>query len=368
MKSLNVKAYAKPLAISLLCVAIIAAATLTGCHLSSLASRRNGLTEVSGDAEINKDVQNGTSNGTTVLVYNVLTGLRTTSELADLRPVAICMENTPYSYPQYGLSAAQVLIEVPLEDGSTRLMMLTTDYTTVTTIGAISSMREYLFEIGDVFGAIFCYNGTGETMKEEEAALYDGLDYSTGRLAGVFYQDPTRFEPNALMTNGILVDSGIRREELSAKASDISLPYAFAQGNRSLKGGTGTQLTVSYSQDLNVVYTYDATSGKYLRSQYGVPQLDGNNGEQVGFDNLFILYASSLTYESEDGMSRDFVLEDGGTGLYLNGGAYESIRWNMQEDGSIIFFDDSDEVLEINRGTSYIGLVGAGEKDSVKIQ
>ena len=377
MKNQKLAKYVKPAIITLVCLTLIIAATFTGCQLSSIADNQTpGTQEVPGETDTNKDVENEKNEPeiptpSPVVLYNVLTGLETTSDLADLRPVAICIENTPYSMPQYGISAAQILIEVPLEDKTTRLMMLTTDYTSVTTIGAVSSTRSYLLEIGQAFDAIQCFNGSNETISEEVLSQYSTLDYASGKLAGVYYNDPTRFSEKDLMSNGILLDTGIRRNELSATVeSPISAPFNFANDGTIIvpEGSEARMVSIAYSSDLNVTYTYDPTTGEYFRSQYGTATLDGNNGAQVSFDNLFILYASSITYNKEDGKSLDLVIEDGGSGYYISNGTYEYIRWAYTSSGTIQFYDEDGNILDVNRGTSYIGFVEAGEKDSVKIK
>ncbi len=378
MKSRKYPAFVKPAIIALICIMLIIAATLTGCQLSSIASRNKAATppqESNGETDLNKDVQNEKNDPqptppAPVVLYNVLTGLETTSELADLRPVAVCIENTAYSLPQYGLGSAQILFEAPLENGSTRLMMLTTDYTQVTTIGPVSSTRSYLLELGAAFNAIQCFNGTDGTVSDDILASFDTLDSASGALAGIYYTDPTRFSAKNLMTNGILLDAGIRRAELNAKNNGTAMPYTFVNaGSVTVPGGgEAKSVSIRYSDALNVVYTYDQASGKYMRSQYGEAHLDGNTGKQIGFDNLIVLHSSAITYDREDGRSLDLVIEDGGSGYYASHGGYESITWERAEDGTLSFFDAEGKALDINRGTTYIGMVPAGSMSNVVIR
>ena len=65
------------------------------------------------------------NNETSSKYYNALTGLPTDKNAASARPIAVCIGNTAASLPQYGLSLADVLIEAPVEGGSTRLMAIT---------------------------------------------------------------------------------------------------------------------------------------------------------------------------------------------------------------------------------------------------
>ena len=271
MKHRTIPAFVRPTVIVLLSALLIVAAGLTGCTLSSLNNRDEQAappTSSTQDVNVNQEVKNETNDPVKPVAvaksYKVLTGLETTSELADLRPVAISVANDVYSLPQYGIGAGEILIEVPLEDGTTRLTLLTTDYAKMTTIGAISSTRSYLLEICNAFKAIQCFNGSDATVSAEEIALYDTLDHESGNCAGMYYYDTTRFDETDLMTNGILVDAGIRKAELNQTTEGGYLPFAFAAPETRIVAGSASanRVIVRYSDDLNVSYLYNTATGK----------------------------------------------------------------------------------------------------------
>ena len=63
---------------------------------------------------------------------NLLTGVADLSEEAvGKRPVAVMINNIEAALPQYGISEADLLFELPVEGGVTRLMALYGDYTAV---------------------------------------------------------------------------------------------------------------------------------------------------------------------------------------------------------------------------------------------
>ncbi len=381
MKSRKFSAYIRPVMITLFSIVLIIATGLTGCQLSSISKTEQPATppansETEGKTDLNDtDVENKGENVTptlppAVVYYNVLTGLKTTSELAALRPVSVCIENTPYSLPQYGVSDAQVLIEAPVAGGGTKLMMLTTDYRYMTTIGAVTSTRPYLAELGDMFDSIHCFNGTDGTMTDELLAEYDTLNAENTLLNGIYYKDETRFDIDDRMTNGILLDSGIRRAELDEKLSNGSIPYTFVKDGTEMTpdGIRALEATIRYSDNENAQFTYNSETKMYERAQFGTTTLDGTNGEKVSFKNVMILYASSTTYESKDSKSMDFIFTDGGSGTYISNGQAVTFLWHVDENGDLHFTDASGAALEINRGTSYIGILPVGDMDSVYIK
>ena len=363
----------RPVVIALISVLLIVAAALTGCKLSSLSNSKppQDLNQTK-EAETNQEVKNETNDPLPTpepvkKSYNVLTGLETTSELADLRPVAISISNAAYSLPQYGIGSADILIEVPLADGSTRLTLLTTNYRNMTTIGSVASTRSYLMKICDAFHAIQCFNGTDGTVSAEELGSYTVLDHDSQNLAGMYYYDDTRFSKDDLMTNGILIDAGIRKAGYADRDASNYLPFSFSKDGTAAPAGATrtTKASIRYSDDLNVTFAYDAATRKYVRSEYGEQQIDAATDTAVSFDNLFILCASSVTYETENEKSLDLVMEDGGSGYYISRGTIVNFTWQRAEDGTLDFYDTDGNQLVVNRGTSYIGFVAAGAKDTI---
>lgn len=368
----------KPAVIILVALAILITAGLTGCTLASLINKQpnetvdNAPNESRDEADKNKDVEDKVDDKPKpIIYYHVLTGLETTRELAGLRPVSVCIANSIYSLPQEGIGDAQILVEMPLENGTTRLMLLTNDYRQTATIGGVQSSRSYLMKVANAFNAIQCFRGTDDTVSSDTLGLYDTLDYVSKKLVGVYYEDDTRTAPGELMTNGILLENAIRKNEFDTSfSSSFKMPFQFApvNGAVSLGGGRAATVSIGFSNDLTVTYQYNRTTGQYQRSQYGEAHLDGGTGKQVAFDNVFVLFASSVTYEKENSKSLDLVMEDNGTGYYMNGGQYEAIRWEMNADGTMTFLDAEGKTLVVNRGTSYIGFVKAGDAASVNIR
>ena len=278
MKTHKIPRFVRPLVIALISVLLVVAAALTGCKLSSLSGSKppqQDVTSQAKEAEANQEVKKETNDPVpipdpAIKSYKVLTGLETTSDLADLRPVAISISNDAYSLPQYGIGNADILVEVPLEDGSTRLALLTTNYRNMTTIGSVASTRSYLLEICDAFHAMQCFNGTDGTVSAEELATYTVLDYDSQNLSGMYYYDDTRFNKTDLMTNGILIDAGVRKAGYSDRDSTDYLPFCFAQDGTTAPAGSlqSTRASIRYSDDLNVKFLYDSATRKYVRYEY----------------------------------------------------------------------------------------------------
>ncbi|MBQ1244875.1 MAG: DUF3048 domain-containing protein, partial [Clostridia bacterium] len=111
---------------------IVISALCISCELSELAP--NIVTPNEDDPKIttreNNPIHTTKAPVTTIPVtepprppefQNPLTGLEASKEVSRTRPISICIGNTASSLPQMGLSAADILVEAPVEGGITRL-------------------------------------------------------------------------------------------------------------------------------------------------------------------------------------------------------------------------------------------------------
>ena len=112
---------------------------------------------------------------------------------------------------------------------------------------------------------------------------------------------------------------------------------------------------VCFDDDNATGFSYDADSGLYrMLHADGMPQLDANNGQQAGFDNLLVLFSASEL--RDDGKTYDYDLSMGG-GVWLNGGHLWTITWTQGRDNTLLLYDADGRTMNIEAGTSYIALV-----------
>ena len=72
---------------------------------------------------------------------NPLTGLPSTSVVQNSRPVAVMINNHLDSLPQYGITQADIIYEIPVEGGITRFMAVYENYSTVPNVCSVRSCR-----------------------------------------------------------------------------------------------------------------------------------------------------------------------------------------------------------------------------------
>ena len=193
------------------------------------------------------------------------------------------------------------------------------------------------------------------------ALTYQDLDgYHIGKAAFAFDQDRQNAgyrEENCWYTTGELIQNGLNTYGTSLEGANTPL---FVFGERPAveeSARNATALTIAFSPDDSEQLNYAADTGLYVKTNAdGSPTVDADNGQQVAFTNVLVLYASSGI--KDDGYTRDYDLT-GGTGLYLTGGAWEQIQWTKEDATGPLQLTAADgSPLVVSPGKSFIAIWG----------
>ena len=291
---------------------------------------------------------------------NSITGLETTEELSRSKTTCFIMDATA---PLYGISGSDMIIEVPIESGNTRLAVLTANSKALGKIGSISKTRGYISNLAKYFGAILISTGYDDTVE------YDSVDISTSHFdlstnVGYHYTEYTHFT----YTNGALINAGLSNANIgTVSAKNPTLPYVFTDfGGDHIRGTLQARSVVfHYSDKSESSLFYSDTDKKYVLSKNGTVKTDMLTDSAVCFDNAFVLFADSITYENAE--SSELILNTGtqGTGYYFTQGTAKSITWETDISGNMKFYDEAGNTLVINRGSLYIGIMKSSMKDTL---
>ncbi len=288
---------------------------------------------------------------------NRLTGLEATEEIFQSAPLAFIMENNNC----YGISHTDILVELPTEDGNTRLISFITDKSELWKIGSITSGRGYIGNVIKYFGGIAVQNGIDDKI------AYEGCDVTALDFAiknGFHYTEYT----SKAYTNCDLIDAGLKSYGLTDYCDgSISLPYAFnAFGEEDIKyEKKAREISISKENGSTLQLEYNGENDKYTYAENGIAKTDVLNGSTIDFTNCFILFADSVTYDNSDGSQMVMDTIGSGSGYYITNGSYNEIKWVATASGTMSFYLSSGEKLVINRGNSYICYVKSSKTDSV---
>ena len=312
------------------------------------------------------DEENNTNTDIPVVVpeqtyYHPITGLQTDANGAGTRPLCFVFSSQD---PLYGISSSYLTIEIPTEYGNTRLLCFTDDAKTLGKIGSLAPSRGYISNFAAYFGGVLLSYGNDDTVDYDSLALGSHLDFLA--TTGYCYSEYNSF----IYTNADLVNAIINNSNVNTNYTDvITLPYDFNNGDESINDETriANTISISYSDGNSTHLVYSSTDECFYLSKNSGVKTDLLNDKMLKYENAFVLFADSTTYESDNATELIIDTYTKGTGLYFGNGSYVEISWERDADDNLVFYDDSGNKLSVNRGASYIGFVKSSMKSSVKI-
>ena len=304
---------------------------------------------------------------------NLLTGIGDLSKDAiGKRPVAVMINNVEPALPQYGITQADVIFEIPVEGDLTRLMALYADYTKMPDICAIRSCRYYYPAIAKGFDAFYVHWGMDPSVVGYVDSLkmnrYDG----TANTGGLFGRDSARKQAGyATEHTGVFKgtqfatvaqSSGVRTDLLKEKTGTA---FQFCDmGTVVTPTGEACKVLDVRFGGAKAKLTYNTETGTYFKEINGKPHVDGKTGEQLSFTNVFVL-ETSISVRDEVGHKKlDWAGSSSAKGYYISNGVVQKIHWskaNGNESSYLKFYNESGKELVINRGKSYIAYTYAGK-------
>ena len=304
---------------------------------------------------------------------NLLTGLPTLTDGAiGKRPVAVMVNNVDAALPQYGISAADLIFELPVEYDLTRLMAVYGDYTQIPEVCSIRSCRYYYPILAVGFDAIYVNWGMNEsvarpTVNGMDIDQYDGDEYGLGDCFG---RDKARYESGyAWEHTGVfhgpnfpsVLEKDKVRTDLKEDKTGTAFNFVEMDKNAAPNGEDAQKVRVDFGANYSV-FTYDEENHEYLKNFKDSPHMDGISKEQLKFENVIVLETEIKPYPGDEVIK--YVDWEGGEnakGYYISEGKMVPITWSkagMYD--PLKFFDANGNELQLNRGKSYIAFTYAG--------
>lgn len=292
---------------------------------------------------------------------NLLTGEYTLSEGAvGKRPIAIMINNLRQALPQYGVAAADIIYECPVEGGITRLMAVYADVTAIPDVCSIRSCRYYYPILALSYDAVYAHWGKDETIAKEtlQRLDVDRLDGYTNDF--IFGRDKERDKTyssehtgyyKGSLTLEALDRANIRSELLEEKNKPI---FNFSSEDKAVSDRSCKQFTVYFSDSYYSDFSFDSKNGIYLKKHNGKAHMDSKAEVQLGFSNVFVLETETEVINRSNGLiSLDWK---GGDGYYATMGTVVPVKWSKADEFADLVITNTDgTALEVNTGKSYIG-------------
>ncbi len=292
-----------------------------------------------------------------------LTGEWIDEEIAGNRPYAIMIGNTSDALPQYGISQADVIYEVPVEGSYTRLMAIFQDLRGVDKIGSIRSCRHYFIYFAQEFDAIYVHFGQAlyaePILARDSVHNISGMDYS---VESAFYRDSGRKSPhNVFTTEEGLKNAAETKGYRTTYEDGYKGHYLFAADNVPVELTGGQEaLVVSPGYLVNKPwFVYNDEDGLYYRYEFKEEQTDGATEEQLKVKNILVQYCDWRKADDNGYLDIDTMPSGGqGKGKYITNGKVIDITWTKESESSPArYFDESGKEIILNQGKTWVCVI-----------
>ncbi len=291
------------------------------------------------------------------------------NEITSRKLVVISVNNHSKARPQFGLSRADLVLEVLAEGGITRYNAFYYLNQDVKKIGPVRSARTYmLYFLLGFDDPIFVHEGQAMYPKgEKEVPEINTLKQiymwkvKSMQTAGSRYRDKERIRKagyvHSLMTGFDLINKEIDRLHWR-KASNITpLKFKFDDmfSNRGKDGQIiNIQFTSLATKEYSSSFTYDKKTNTYLRSVGGKEDIDALNGTRIAPKNVIIEFHNYR--DAHDGHSRiiiDMLGED--KALVFRDGKVIEGKWKKENrTDRTRYYDNNGDEIVLNRGQIWV--------------
>ncbi len=281
-----------------------------------------------------------------------LTGLPTDAETSGRAALAVKIDNSPSARPQWNLADADVVFEENVE-GITRFIAF---YQTnqPDRIGPVRSARTGDLDVlAGMNRPILAWSGGNPGVSDAVwQAHYDGwlADLSAQR-SNCFFRSRRRNAPHNL-----LVVPACARDSATF-AGPARIPFSFSDDPSALQvAGATAATTATVAMDgVTTKWTFDSTTGRYLRSQNGQPHVDVD-GDRVSADNVVVMTVEYVKSAADQRSPEPITVGEGPVVVYRDGLAISG-RWSRLDRYSayVVVAGDGTEI-KLSTGKTFVQL------------
>ncbi len=275
-------------------------------------------------------------------------------------PLVVVIDNHIEARPNYGLSLADIVYEVPVEGEVTRFLAIYNQQNTkVDKIGPIRSVRPYMVEIAKEYDGLLAHaGGSPQALELIKQLKVHNLEEISWQGPKYFWRIYSRTAPHNLFTSF---------KKLLAALSDLNLNKTTTiyrrQTKPNMKHGqtfpaTNIKILFSTNKAYQVTYQYQNETKKYLRLQNQQKQVDELNNKQITIDNLIVQFIPPKKIIDKTGRLKLDLLGQGKAVIFSNGQARLAKWIKTNSEQKTVFYDQTTkEEINFKPGNVWIEVV-----------
>ena len=278
------------------------------------------------------------------MCQSYLTGEQVPVSIGRKRPVALMIENDSDAVQwQRGTSNASIIYEAMVEGAITRLEAFFEDYQGVSQIMPIRSCRPYYVFYANEFNAYYGHYGqviyAAPILQMPLTCDIAGIPYGEDGQEYVLHDGSAAYIRDHEGVTGIYTNYDLIQQVVAA--SGWSTDYEPGYHGHYQFAADGEEVNLENGQIANVVlagfiynhprFDYNASDKLYYRSEFGSPQIDQLNGQQLAFKNIIIQECPSTMFDEKYLWTDPVNNGEGGSGWFITNGRAEKITWRKED-------------------------------------
>ena len=268
------------------------------------------------------------------------------------RPIAFMIDNNINAMPQAGLEQADLIYEMIVEGGETRLMIVMKDKE-LSKIGPLRSSRHNFLDYALENDAIYVHYGWSPKAKSDISTLKVNNINGIYESASSFWRDNTRYAPHNAVTSTKNILKIAEREEYRTTTEKKNVLNYVVDEVELEDGEVAENITIPYSYSNTVKYTYDEETKLYTRYSRNKKQTDWNTGSTVKAKNIIISFAKNTSIDSYGRQNIDNVKTL--DGYYITNGKAIKIKCEKKSRKDQTIYKDLDgNEINVNDGKTFI--------------
>jgi len=298
--------------------------------------------------------------------FNPLTGLPMEGTKIRNRPMAVILNNIPESLPMNGVSDADIIYEVLVEGGITRMLALYQDISRVEKVGSIRSARHYTVEIANSYDAILASaGGSPQAFSMVRQLGIPHLNEVEGPLREIFFRDRNRVPGRRFESLHSVVLTGARAAEWLPKydfrqmhEDDYEQMLTFVEDGTPRGGSAALDVTAKFTHGNVTNFTYTPEGSVYYMREFNRDFIDANDNSRPAYTNILILKTSVSPIRGDSSGRLNIETTGSGVGYFVCGGKYIEIDWvRADRETPFIYTHKDGTALEFGIGRTYICII-----------
>jgi hypothetical protein len=283
-------------------------------------------------------------------VRRSIDGVYVPKEEADLRPIAVMIDNHYDARPSRGLAKASLVYESEAEGSITRLLAIYAIDEDIPEIGPIRSARPYFLDWSKEFSSVFVHCG-GSPEALVKIVKEDVVNINEFYNADTFWRDKKIDAPHNIFTSM----SNLKSSRFYKEDDNSFFPWKYKEEKNDIKP-KNEEISIIFKKPYYAIsWKYDIIKNNYIRYVNNNIHKD-YNGDEIRAKNIILHFVDSRVIDDKLRLKIETIGKNKAV-VCLDGECIEG-EWRKDSMSSRTrYYNEQEEEIEFNPGTTWVEVV-----------